>query len=72
MWPSTRFEIKLKNNFPSTFNNAIGQKSSIVEESGETFLGMRIRRDFFRNENQARCHLNWNCRALNAGLENFK
>ena len=64
MLSSIRFEIKLKNNFPSIFSNAIGRKSSIVKGLGGTTLGMKT--------SEARRHCFGTVRALNARLKNFK
>ena len=37
---SKRLKIKLKRNFPLTFNKAVGQKSSMAEGLGGFFFGM--------------------------------
>ena len=37
---TSRFEIKLKNSFPSTFKRAIGQKSLMLEGQGGLVLGI--------------------------------
>ena len=37
---TSRFEIKLKNSFPSTFKRAIGRKSLMLEGQGGLVLGI--------------------------------
>ena len=37
---TSRFEIKVKNNFPSTFRMAIGRKSLMLEGQGGLVLGI--------------------------------